>query len=1237
MSDAHTGDAVRPVIDRRRHHAVALDLDLAIDSVARARCVESTIALIDRFQRSGVPCAVIASDGAAGGPEAAEIARRIPVRVVEAAPEDTVARLGASTADAVLVASAPDVIAQARRSGFALVIGVDRDLRRADELLRRGAHVVVADVSDVELRAGDRRLSDIPSALTDRHELAAPLCVRRPVVFLDFDGTLADIVGDPAAAVLVDGAAAALTRLAAHCPVAVISGRDLTDIRARVGVPGIWYGGSHGLDLLGPTDERYENPVALAATPALERVTRMLEESLRHVPGALVEPKRFTVAVHYRNVPDDRVDEVTSTVHEVGAGEDALRITLGRKVIELRPDVNWDKGRALQWILDRINASSEGTADPLCPPADVDALLPVHVGDDLTDEDAFDSLPAKGVGIVVRSAEAANRRSAALFAVDGPGQVRELLHRLACNVERDSPTTSRDGGWILHFDGYDPDAEKLREALCTVGNGYFATRGCAPEAAAGPAHYPGTYVAGLFNRLSDERQGVLISNESMVNVPNWLPFTFRIDGGPWFDVDEVELLEHHQNLNLRRAVLTRRLRFRDAEGRTTAVLQRRLVAMHRPHVCALQTTVVAEDWSGTIEFRSAVDGSVRNTLVDRYRDLASDHLRVVQATELPPDSVLLTVETNQSRIPIAVAARTVVLRDGGPYASRRRWFDTDGVAGHDISLELEAGRSVTLDKTATLFTGRDHAVSDPDDEAQRLLSGLEGFEDLLAGHALAWEHLWDRIGIDIAGRPETSRLLRFHLVHLVQTVSRNTADLDVGIPARGLHGEAYRGHIFWDELFVFPVLTLRAPELTRSLLRYRYRRLPEARRAAHAAGHRGAMFPWQSGSDGREESQQLHLNPSSGRWLPDASWRQHHIGIAVAYNVWQYYQMTDDLEFLANYGAEMLLQIARFFTSLASFDPSRSRFVIRAVMGPDEFHSGYPEAPYDGVDNNAYTNVMAVWVILRALDSLDAVADPRRTELLDSLHLHAPELARWEEISRSMFVPFHEGVISQFEGYGDLIELDWDGYRQRYGDMRRLDRILEAEGDDVNRYRASKQADVLMLFYLLSADELRDLFGRLGYRLEPDDITRTVEYYVARTSHGSTLSAVVLSWVLARLNRDQALEYFENVLASDITDIQGGTTAEGIHLAAMAGSVDLLQRCFTGLETRGDMLFFAPHWPENLGDLEFPIKYRGHQLWLTVSGHKVTVQSGAGHQRPITIMCHGQVRELRPGETVTLD
>jgi trehalose/maltose hydrolase-like predicted phosphorylase len=415
---------------------------------------------------------------------------------------------------------------------------------------------------------------------------------------------------------------------------------------------------------------------------------------------------------------------------------------------------------------------------------------------------------------------------------------------------------------------------------------------------------------------------------------------------------------------------------------------------------------------------------------------------------------------------------------------------------------------------------------------------------------------------------------------------------------------------------------------------YRYRRLPAARDAALACGLTGALYPWQSGSDGREVSQLIHLNPLSGRWLPDVSHLQRHAGLAVAFTAWHYYEATGDLDFLEQEGAEMILDIARYWAALATHDPDRDRFVIRGVMGPDEFHTGYPGAVAAGVDNNAYTNVMAVWVLRRALDVLQALPVRRRVELTEGLGLLPSEVKLWHQMIRRMFVPFHLGVISQFEGYEDLEELDWEGYRQRYDNIQRLDRILEAEGRSVNGYQASKQPDVLMLFYLLSADELRDLLGDLGYTLHPSTIPRTIEYYLHRTSHGSTLSALVHSWVLARAHRDQSLEYFKLLLESDVADVQGGTTAEGIHLAAMAGSVDLLQRCFTGLETRGGVLRFNPQWPEKLGTFSCRLRFRGNDIIVWISSTFLRVSAASADVPEIQVGCGGQWLPLRPGESV---
>jgi trehalose/maltose hydrolase-like predicted phosphorylase len=790
--------------------------------------------------------------------------------------------------------------------------------------------------------------------------------------------------------------------------------------------------------------------------------------------------------------------------------------------------------------------------------------------------------------------------------------------------------------WLLAYDGFDPAEEGLREALCTLGNGYFATRGAAPEASADEVHYPGTYVAGCYDRLTTEVAGREVENEDLVNVPNWLPLAFRAEGGEWFAPGAADLLAYRQELDLRRGVLSRRLRFRDRDGRVTAVAQRRFVGMADPHLAGLETTFTAENWSGRLEVRSGLDGTVTNAGVERYRKLNSDHLVPLGTGTSGDAGIWLRAETASSKIRTAVAARTRVLRDGDPVPARRRTRRQRGTVAHELTVDLQAGQPVTVEKVVTLFTSRDPAVAEPGLAARERLAGAGGFDELLERHVLAWDQLWRRCRLDIRdGIGETPLILDLHMFHLLQTLSPHTADLDVGVPARGLHGEAYRGHVFWDELFVFPILNLRFPEVTRALLRYRHRRLPAARRAAREAGYLGAMYPWQSGSDGREETQRVHLNPRSGRWLPDHSHLQRHVGIAVAYNVWQYYQATADLAFLCEYGAEMLLEIARFWASAASYNRAMDRYEIRGVMGPDEYHDAYPDAVRPGLDNNAYTNVMATWVLLRALDVLDLLPEPRRVELTEQLGLHHEELARWQEITRKMRVPFHDGdVISQFEGYDRLKELDWGGLRQRHGNIRRLDRLLEADGDTTNRYRASKQADVLMLFYLLSADELRELLKRLGYRLGAAALLRTVDHYLQRTSHGSTLSGVVHAWVLARSDRERSWTFFTEALASDLHDVQGGTTKEAIHLGAMTGTLDLAQRCYTGLEMREDVLWLHPALPAELRSLEMEIRYRDHWgIRVEVTQERLRVSLPPSDGAPINVGFNGEVVTVDPGGT----
>lgn len=413
-------------IDPRLHDGVIFDLDNR-DGVAVPDA--PALALARTLREAGLATALYSRSGQHDPVlDAVETAEPFTVRADDPAlpaPPDpagflaAAAQLGVAPERSVVVIGAhggPAGVAgvqAARAGGFTVVIGVDAHERAAD-LRRSGANVVVADLGAIGVRSGDKRMSQRPNALDSYDQVSGMAAGRQPFICLDYDGTLSDIVTDPDAATLVDGAAEALAQLATQCPVAILSGRDLADVQDRVGVPGIWYAGSHGFELIGPDGGRHQYDAARAAVGVLADAAVELRDELDQVPGACVEHKRFAVAVHYRNVAVERVAEVIAAAHRQGVRR-GLRVTGGRKVVELRPDVDWDKGTALAWIGDRIPHAGR--------------LVPIYLGDDLTDEDAFDAVRSSGIGIVVRHDEDGDRPTAASFTLRSPAEVCAFLRQ----------------------------------------------------------------------------------------------------------------------------------------------------------------------------------------------------------------------------------------------------------------------------------------------------------------------------------------------------------------------------------------------------------------------------------------------------------------------------------------------------------------------------------------------------------------------------------------------------------------------------------------------------------------------------------------------------------------------------------------------------------------------------------------------------------------------------------------
>lgn len=792
--------------------------------------------------------------------------------------------------------------------------------------------------------------------------------------------------------------------------------------------------------------------------------------------------------------------------------------------------------------------------------------------------------------------------------------------------------------WCLKYDEWYICDELLREALCATGNGYITTRGAGAEAQISESRYPGTYLAGGYNRLKTIIEGQTIENEDLVNWPNWLCLDLKIENGRWFNPQQFTLLSYEQFLNYYEGTLVRNIIFQDELGRQTKLESLRFVSMSDSHRAGIQWKITPLNWSGQITVRSMLDGSVKNLGVKRYEKLNHIHLNILEKGFLPEGCSYIYVMTNQSGLCMAQASKLEVFSDEKMLTPAFQKDDENKKVSLQFSYNIQKVETLKVVKKVTIYTSKDQAITHPLTEAIEQVMQKTSFAELLGRHSIKWKHLWDHCNIELKNMPRETNILRFHIFHILQTLSPHTADLDVGTPSRGWHGEAYRGHVFWDEIYILPFLTLLLPTVARSLILYRYRRLGEAKRLAQAQGFQGAMYPWQSGSNGREESQVLHLNPISGRWVEDATHKQRHVNAAIVYNIWQFYEATNDLEFLSYFGTEMCLEIAKFWVSIAEYSTTKERYEIKNVVGPDEFHTAFPGRKETGVDNNAYTNYMAAWCIHKALEILALQSDVRQKELMEIVALTNDDLQKWREVCSKMFIPFQaNGIISQFEGYEQLEELDWEHYRSKYGNIQRLDRLLEAEGKDPNEFKINKQADVLMLFYLFSAEELQEFMGHLGYNFDPETIPQNIHYYLGQTTNGSSLSRVVHSWVLARSQRERSWNYFQHALESDISDIQGGTTHEGIHLGAMAGTVDLVIRCYTGMDMDDDVLWLNPTLPEELGELEFSIHYRGHWMRLVISHEHLHITIKQSWAHPGCLGFAGNVYQFTQGDEFHFD
>ncbi len=770
----------------------------------------------------------------------------------------------------------------------------------------------------------------------------------------------------------------------------------------------------------------------------------------------------------------------------------------------------------------------------------------------------------------------------------GPKELLRILNDQLARREEVAlagfPKPSPHSAWRFDVKGFDPFREREVETWLTVANGESGTRGALEEGSA--VSTPATFVAGVFGDGTDEPRF-----RQPVPAPDWTGLRLRAWGSV-VNLSNGELLDHERVLDMRHGVVYRYWRQRLRNGHTLRVRTARFASLADRQILAIRAEATPEDAPGRIVWAGAVGvthagGPTKETEFEKLDE---------------PGFIARTRGRNGGGHVLAVTTRAA---PGSPVV-RHMEQARDVIGGR-----LEPGDPATVDRLAALVSARTKVPSAS--SARRALARAEelGFDELLRRHRAAWEARWRDADLVVDGDAGDQEALRFSIYHMISTAHPTKDTVSVG--ARGLGGMSYFLHVFWDtEIFVLPFFIYSHPETARTLLAYRYRNLDGAREKARHMGHHGALYPWESADKGVETTPPYGLGPD-GEMVPILSGlMEHHISADVAWGVWEYWKATADDAFMASMGVEIMLETARFWASRSSLDAD-GRYHIRLVVGPDEYH--------EGVDDNAYTNVLARWNIGKAVEALgwlEHVDSGYAAELRHRLDLDDTEIEQWMGVMWNLEDGFDPAtnLFEQFAGFYQMDDVPIEKLRPR---PMAADLML---GREVTlRAKVVKQADVVMLCHILS-DEYGDDVARANY-----------DYYEPITCHGSSLSPGIHAAVAARLGDvPLAVEDFKMAAAIDLADNMGNA-ARGLHMATMGGLWQAAVMGFAGLQRRHEALLIDPHLPPTWKRVRVPLQFRGARAEFELRRRRAGDEVGITVERAaLRVILDGVERELRPGK-----
>jgi alpha,alpha-trehalose phosphorylase len=741
--------------------------------------------------------------------------------------------------------------------------------------------------------------------------------------------------------------------------------------------------------------------------------------------------------------------------------------------------------------------------------------------------------------------------------------------------------------WNIIEKEFHPEFLAQLETMLALGNGYLGMRGCPEEG--GPHAENGTFINGFHETrpivYGEEAYGFAKTGQTILNVTDSKIIKLFVDDEPFW-LPNANFLSYDRRLNMKSGTLDREILWETPAGKQVLITSQRLVSFAHRHVAAIsyRVTLLNAEAPVVIASEMVADAPNTHTHEDDPRRASVFAGRVLhhRASYVKDRRIVLCHATEKSRMTLTCATDHA-LETACPHTYKA--VHTEDFGQVAFTIEARPGCPIHLTKYMVYHTSQTASSEELCGRAEWTMDRVmnQGFQQLLAAQEQYMDDFWRRSDVQVRDiredrlkrtTVETQQAIRFNLFHILQASARAE---DAGVPAKGLTGQAYEGHYFWDtEIYLLPFLTYTSPRIARNLLTFRYRMLAQARAHARQLGHRGAMFPWRTISG--EEASAYYA----------AGTAQYHINADIMYALRKYVQATGDEQFLRDYGAEMLVETARLWLDLGFYsDGKGGKFCINAVTGPDEYNTV--------VNNNAYTNLMArenLHYAAQTVESLRATKPDAYNALMHKTALDPSEMEAWLRAAERMYVPYDEQlkIIPQDDNFLD--REPWD-FRNTPRDRYPL--LLFYHPLNIYRKQVIKQADVVLAMFLL------------GDAFSPEAKRRNFEFYDPLTTGDSSLSSCVEAIIAAQVgDMEKAIRYGMAALLMDLADV-GGNVKDGCHIASMGGTWMMLTYGFGGMrDDDGTLSFWPRRAPEDNATLRFPVTYRGQMLEVEIGLETVT-------------------------------